>query len=560
MGRKRQVAEARCIEHPGSHVISKGTYETRAGRRRQYQCTPAVGDRHRFSLAMDRTDVVVLGWTPPPACPDHPGGRVVRNGTYGKTTGKPRQRYRCTPADGSKPHTFTPPLPREHVHEGREQCDVCDEHRGVHHGETSVARTHSWNTRTVARALEMLATGESYAATSKWALRTSGTEQRRARVVLDEDGNPTLAADAASEARRSWHIAADWCEAFGPVVYADVDARLRQSALAERARLDALLDAGEPLDLPQVVVLDEVPVYGRTLERRKRSRRDDGFWLLVLAELHWRTPEHDDPFTLPPAPRIALRLVRAMAKANTPAWRLVFDELGYHPDFIVADAATSIASAIREHYDPDRTRFIPSLWHLTRAVEADLLRISKATVPGDDGPVLITPLAEHLRRLGRHSGVLADASSWSAWWDQLLDLLRAHRLPVEKFLGHRKRYEPTMADALAAAATAPQVPLSTGGLETLIDTQVKRLLTPRRTAFGNLERTNTLFDLVVARQHGAFDNLGQTAALIRDDTLAHDGYTVALRSIADPRPPGGTYSSLRDVTLLNEIARAKGLL
>lgn len=109
---------------------------------------------------------------------------MIRFGTYGKTTGKPRQRYRCFPEDGSTVHTFTPPLPREHVHEGHEQCDHCDELRGVHHGETSVARTHSWNTRTVARALEMLAAGESYAATSKWALRVSGTADRRVRKVI----------------------------------------------------------------------------------------------------------------------------------------------------------------------------------------------------------------------------------------------------------------------------------------------------------------------------------------------------------------------------------------
>lgn len=484
----------------------------------------------------------------------------MRYGTYGKTTGKARQRYRCFPEDGTKAHTFTPPLPREHVHEGNEQCDHCDELRGVHHGETTVARTHSWNTRTVARALEMLASGESYSATSKWALRTSGTAHLRTRAMLDDDGEPVLASDAASEARRSWHIAADWCEAFGPVIYAEVDARLRTAALAERERLDAQREAGEPLDRPQVVLLDEVPVYGRTLERRKRSRRDDGFWLLVLAELHWPS-EDADPFALATiAPRIALRLIRAMPKSNTPAWRLVFDELGYHPDFIVADAATSIASAIREHYDPTRTRFIPSVWHLTRAVEDDLLSIRRATVAGDDGPALIAPLADHLQQLGRHSGVLADNTRWSQWWDELIDLLRSHKLPVEKFIGHRDRYEPTMAAALTAAAAAPQVHLSTGGLEALIDSQVKRLLTPRRTAFGNIERTNILFDLVVARQHGAFDNLGQVAALIRDDTAAHDGYTVPLRSISDPRPPGGYYSSLRDVTLLNEVARKKGLL
>ena len=168
----------------------------------------------------------------------------------------------------------------------------------------------------------MLAAGESYAATSKWALRVSGTAGRRVRKVINEDGEIVLAADAASEARRSWHIAADWCEAFGPVVYGEVDAQLRSNALAERARLDALLEAGQTLDRPQVVLIDEVPVYGRTLERRKRSRRDDGFWLLVLAEMRW-PPASDDPFAMPSAPRIALRLVRAMPKANTPAWRLV---------------------------------------------------------------------------------------------------------------------------------------------------------------------------------------------------------------------------------------------
>jgi hypothetical protein len=544
------------VKHPDAHVVAQRTYDTGSGRRRQYRCTPAVGEQHWFSVIITDGSAPAASWAPPPVCAVHPASRVIRFGTYGKTTGKPRQRYRCFPEDGSTVHTFTPPLPREHVHEGHEQCDHCDELRGVHHGETSVARTHSWNTRTVARALEMLAAGESYAATSKWALRVSGTADRRVRKVINEDGELVLAADAASEARRSWHIAADWCEAFGPVVYAEVDARLRAQALEERARLDALRDAGQPLDRPQVVLLDEVPVYGRTLERRKRSRRDDGFWLLVLAEMRWPAPS-DDPFALS-APRIALRLVRAMPKANTPAWRLVFDELGYDPDFIVADAATSIASAIREHYDPSRTRFIPSLWHLTRAVEADLLCIRKATAPGADGPTLITPLAEHLHRLGRWSGVLNDAASWSAWWDELIGLLRTHRLPVEKALGHRARYEPTMAAALAVAP--PDVHLSTGGLEALIDSQVKRLLTPRRTAFGNIERTNILFDLVVARQHSAFDNLGATAALIRDDTLANDGYTVALRSVADPRPPGGSYSSLRDVTLLNEAARRRGLL
>jgi hypothetical protein len=184
MGRKRAVAGARCVKHPDAHVVAQRTYDTGSGRRRQYRCTPAVGEQHWFSVIITDGSAPAASWAPPPVCAVHPASRVIRFGTYGKTTGKPRQRYRCFPEDGSTVHTFTPPLPREHVHEGHEQCDHCDELRGVHHGETSVARTHSWNTRTVARALEMLAAGESYAATSKWALRVSGTADRRVRKVI----------------------------------------------------------------------------------------------------------------------------------------------------------------------------------------------------------------------------------------------------------------------------------------------------------------------------------------------------------------------------------------
>ncbi|MEX0705464.1 MAG: hypothetical protein WD041_02490 [Nitriliruptoraceae bacterium] len=128
------------MKHLDGRVVAQGTYASGSGTRRKYRCTPAVGDRHWFSVAIAGDGSIAASWSPPPQCPTHPGARVVRHGTYGKTTGKPRQRYRCFPEDGSKPHTFTPPLPREHVHEGHEQCDHCDELRGVHHGETSVAR------------------------------------------------------------------------------------------------------------------------------------------------------------------------------------------------------------------------------------------------------------------------------------------------------------------------------------------------------------------------------------------------------------------------------------
>lgn len=84
------------------------------------------------------------------------------------------------------------------------------------------------------------------------------------------------------------------------------------------------------------------------------------------------------------------------------------------------------------------------------------------------------------------------------------------------------------------------------------------LLERRRTGF-NIERTIHLLDLVVALEHGAFDNLAKVARELRDDAAGHGGWTVPLRDVADPRPAGGYYSSLGDPTLLAEVAKQRGI-
>jgi hypothetical protein len=265
---------------------------------RRFRCRPVDGDEHHFSVLVAPAGQTAPTWEPPPPCPEHPGGHVVRDGVYGTRTVKRRQRYRCTPPDGGKPHRFTPPLAREHVHAGHEQCDECDELRGVHHGETTVARRHSWPVSLVARGLADLAAGRSYGDTALWALRQVGREPKVAPTTAaipaasaDGDGEPARAKKkvknpGSAAANNSWHVAADWVEALAPVIYEPVDRRLRASALAERARLDALREAGEPLERPQVLLLDDVPVYGRAYGQQ-RARRDDGFFILVAAEVAW---------------------------------------------------------------------------------------------------------------------------------------------------------------------------------------------------------------------------------------------------------------------------------
>lgn len=673
----------RCHRHPAAKVHSLGTYEASSGTRRRYKCVPSGGETHTFSVVEDLGAVRV--WSPPPPCPRHQGSKVVRNGTYGVRTPRPRQRYRCVPADGSKPHAFTPPLPRDHVHDAEGGCPECEELRGFHHGETAVARRHSWPTRLVARALAQLSQGGSYADTSRQALRSaertaarhealvrSGLTPGEADAVVDAEetaadrgerppsieegigavGDPWAgeeARDTASEAavaadraryrrkRRTskelesdgaadgagsgaelpapvteprevrgqilaepdarvattdageeptdpepadgepadeedgedgerrknprsaeshnvWHIAADWCEAFSPVLYEPIDARLREKAVAERARLDAQVAAGQRRTSPQVLLLDDIPVYGRV--GGGKSRRDEGFFLLVAAEVEWG-PEPDDPMTVQDR-RLRLRLVRAMPKSNAAAWRLLLDELGYHPDFVVADAGTGIYRAIETHYDPTRTVFVPSLWHVAEAMRTGLADTKGALVkvPGG-GKEPLPELRQHLALLSRE--VIATEESWVGWWDQLEEICRDKTLPVDRIRRRRTNYEAKVIAAIAGLAGYDQVPVSTGGLETLMARQVQPLLALRRTGFGNIERTNRLFDLVVAREHGAFDDLTEVVNQLRADANTAGGWTVPLRDIADPRPLDGRYSSLRDSLLITELAESRGL-
>lgn len=152
---------------------------------RRYVRTPQAGNRHTFTVVVDADPAQQreARWSPPPACSDHPDGKVIRNGVYGKATAKPRQLYRCfpDPSDRSTFHAFTPPLPRDRVHDGEEHCEHCDELRGIHRGETAAAQRHTWSTRIVAEGLTRLSAGETYADVSRWARRPRRSSLRALR-------------------------------------------------------------------------------------------------------------------------------------------------------------------------------------------------------------------------------------------------------------------------------------------------------------------------------------------------------------------------------------------
>lgn len=114
----------------------------------------------------------------------------MRNVTYGLATPWLRQRYRCQPLGGAKRHSFTRPLPRDHVHLGEEHCESCDEIAGIHRGETAAARRYSWSKRIVAWGLEMMSRGTVYADVGRWALRVTNTERSNARQAPKPSKKP----------------------------------------------------------------------------------------------------------------------------------------------------------------------------------------------------------------------------------------------------------------------------------------------------------------------------------------------------------------------------------
>ena len=144
MGRPKSTPKVECPDHPGTLLHSIGVRTTKAGsRRRRYRCAPTGSPVHTFTVVeTDRSRRLVPITEQSPSCPDHPGSKVVRAGTYGTKSGVRRQRYRCSGLGEGRSHVFTPTLPRAHVHRGKESCAVCSVPTGVHHGDKAFARRH----------------------------------------------------------------------------------------------------------------------------------------------------------------------------------------------------------------------------------------------------------------------------------------------------------------------------------------------------------------------------------------------------------------------------------
>jgi len=534
MGFARTALEVKCPNwrHWHSRVWGFGTYKSGTRTYRRYRCRPQTDKPHTFSVLLDDAGApeLLAPWEPPPPCPEHPGAKCVRNGRYKRKTAEGRQRYRCYGNGEKFGHPYAPGLPRAYIAHGfSDPCDLCEQPLGVHRGEQSASRGHTWSSRTVAQGIIFLSRSQTYGQVGRWAYRTDEGKHRWHRTDV-----PASESTAESvESRRRWHVAADWAETFSPVFWEPLEAKMKATALAERRRIDAELAAGGPLRRPIVWVADEHAIFAGPKML---------FVILAVAEIEWDDKDQ---------PHLKLRVARVLPDRTTAAWTVVFDELArvpgesgeIWPDFIVADGSLAIANAARIRFG-DKTRWVPSVWHIA-------FRVRKAFLGKDPSRARTgnEALEAHLARLTRREPTFDSIANWRAWWDGLETLL-----PNAGWIAsQRPIYEDAYARAIPDLVVG--VPISNAGLEELLKSTVVPLFY-KRSSFTSIERTNRLTDLMICGHRGELDDAIKVARRLRADAHEHGGWSTSLRYSQDPTDldSGKRYKSLRNQGLTVRLA------
>ena len=569
-----------CIDpnHGDAKVTKNGTQKSVDGTWQRYLCTRPDGSSHTFQTLKSASGSVVLSNTPPPECPEHPGSHVVRQGKQrhkGATETSLRQRYRCTPTDGSPPHRFVPQLARAVVAVGEDACGEGEELLSPHRGGQAVARGSRHSLKAVCQCLAELSGGTSYAQASEDLRRRTEAAVEHQQThhhwldTVGSTGTLQLAGSAtnsssyaAQRSKNGWRLAADLTEQYSPLLWSYVSDRIQAREAKQRELNDAVLadNPGAVLADPLVWVLDELPVI---VHRKvsKRSRYQQTRWhMLVVSEVRWHHRPTDTPFDTPPMRDPVMRLVRAYPGASEEAWRLVLDELAVRPDFVVSDFGSALRNAIANHYPAGTVGHVPSFFHMARNIRQALLDKPGAYTHSQGRRVVVEVLEKHLDVLTRDDLVLNGAPGWSDWWDSFLDTLTTLKVPLATFTAQRRVYEQAVADSFPLLRANPHLPASNASVEVKIRTKLEPLLVNRKQRYRNIGRVNALLDLVVCREQGLFLDMDSVAALLRASNDEAGGWAPKGRQICDihpsksaPTPVAYPYSSLLDPFLTEAL-------
>jgi hypothetical protein len=373
-------------------------------------------------------------------CPDHAGSRVKLDGTYGKP-GHRRQRYKCSPRGGGKPHVFTELMPREESWHGA--CDHCE--RRVERREGPKAPRHyHFVARGIAESLGAAGAGATYMQAS----RVARDRARRFRVDLES-----------GELRESDHgqLVADWVELFAPIVF----------------------ESRRPAFWPPEgsLLLDHLPFRVRALDADGKRIPAGRVAFDVFCAVGYR------------AGKPKLWRVEAFTSAHPANWSAFLGSLPGEPKRIVCDAHGGMLRAIEARW-PD-TELHQCEWHLQHALERLLAKEARSN-PSEE--------LDELR--ARAEGALAGPSFWrpfvraaKAAENESLDRWIAVNDPViERQFARRGRSSERPAD----------MPLTTAALEQLAR-PITAALYPRRYALKNRERLNRLLMLLQLRVNGQDD-------------------------------------------------------
>lgn len=194
-----------------------------------------------------------------PPCTFHTNSRVVLNGRYGGD--RPRQRFRCYPSDGDKPHNFSGTLARS-VLEPTAECETCESplqrHQGPRH-----SRRYDFPVHEVALALQRVGNLMSYTEAAIRARQETGLSWRVNRTLV-----------------------ANWVEVFAPVVAA----RHAEDSWPETVVLDSTpfqaMTASGPREVFNVFVAygyEQGRRRGRAVQIVVSTRRNAQAWHGVLS-------------------------------------------------------------------------------------------------------------------------------------------------------------------------------------------------------------------------------------------------------------------------------------
>ena len=131
-------------------------------------------------------------------------------------------------------------------------------------------------------------------------------------------------------------------------------------------------------------------------------------------------------------------------------------------------------------------------------------------------------------------------------------------MPIDGLQRRRRDYEPRLAAAIPHLVEHPEVPISTGGLESLQQAVVEPVLARRRPRSATSSAPTRCWTWPSPPTTERLDDADEVAALLRADALDARGHAPPLRMVADPRG-SVRYSSLRDPTLLTHLAATRGL-